>query len=96
MFPTSIGVRIRRTWLQCQSKQMLRTEANPSIPDSIWRHNKGAIIDTRRPDHDYVQVMTAVNGFGGKWIAINPLDTIVFCMTKHHTVRKSNMTFATG
>ncbi len=33
---------------------------NQSIPDSIWRHNKGAIIDTQLPDHDNVQAMTAV------------------------------------
>jgi hypothetical protein len=31
---------------------MLRTEANLSIPDGIWRHNKGTIIDTLLPNHD--------------------------------------------
>jgi hypothetical protein len=67
---------------------------NPSIPDSIWRHNKGAIIDARRPDHaiDHVQAMTAVQGFGGKWIAVNPFDTIVLGMTQHKTVIQSKMT----
>jgi hypothetical protein len=29
MFPVSIRVRIQRTWFQCQSLQMLRTEAKP-------------------------------------------------------------------
>ncbi len=73
---------------------------NPGIPDSIWRHNKGAIIDTRRLDHDHIQAMTAVKGFGWirswKWIAVNPLDTIVFCMTQHQTAIKSKMTLASG
>ena len=32
---------------------------------------KGAIIDTRRPNHDNVQAMTAMKGFGWKWIAVN-------------------------
>jgi dTDP-4-dehydrorhamnose 3,5-epimerase-like enzyme len=40
--------------------------------------------------------MTAVKGFGGKWIAVNPLDTIVFCMTQHQTVIQSKMTLTTG
>ncbi len=46
-------------------------------------------IDARQPDHDLVQAMTAVKGFGGKWIAVNPLDTIVFGMTQHQTVIQS-------
>ena len=29
MFPVSTRVRIRRTWIQCQSQQMLRTAAKP-------------------------------------------------------------------
>ena len=69
---------------------------NPSIPDSIRRHNKGAIIDTRRSNHDHVQAMTAVEGFCGKWIAVNPLDTLVFSMTQHQTVIQSKMTLALG
>ena len=62
----------------------------------IWRHNKGTIIDARRPNHDKVQAMTAMKGFGWKWIAVNPLDTIVFGMTQHQTVIQSKMTFAFG
>ncbi len=61
----------RRTWIQCQSYQMLRTKANLSIPDCIWLHNKAAIINTRLHNHDHVQAMTAVKGFGWKWIAVN-------------------------
>ena len=75
---------------------MLRTEQNPSIPDSIRRHYKGAVIDTRRPNHDHVQAMTAVEGFWGKWIAVNPLDTLVFSMTQHQTAIQSKMTLALG
>ncbi len=76
MFPASIQMRIRRTWIQCQSLQMLRT-------DSIWRHNKGAIINAQLSDHDHdhVQAMTAVKEFGWKWIAVNPLETIAVGMT---------------
>ncbi len=51
-------------------------------------------IDALQPDHDHVQAMTAVKGFGGKWIAVNPLDTIVFGMTQHQTVIQSKMTLA--
>jgi hypothetical protein len=40
--------------------------------------------------------MTAVKGFGGKWIAVNQLDTIVFGMTQHQTVIQSKMTLAAG
>ena len=69
---------------------------NPSIPDSIRRHNKGAIIDTRRPNHDHVQAMTAVEGFCRKWVAVNPLGTLVFGMTQHQTVIQSKMTLALG
>jgi hypothetical protein len=36
-------------------------------------------------------MMTAVKGFGGKWAAVNPLDTIVFGMNQHQTVKKSKM-----
>ncbi len=98
MFPVSTQVRIRRTWIQCQLQQMLRTGANPSIPQSIWRHNKGAIIDTRRPNHDKAEATTAMKRFRWKWIAVNPLYwyTVVFGMTKHQTVEQSKMTLAFG
>jgi hypothetical protein len=72
---------------------MLRTGAKP---DSIWRHNKGAIIDTRRPNHDNVQAMTAMKRFRRKWIAVNPLYTVVFGMTKHQTIEQSKTTLAFG
>jgi hypothetical protein len=40
--------------------------------------------------------MTAMKGFGWKWIAVNPLDTIVFGMTQHQTVIQSKMTLVFG
>jgi hypothetical protein len=63
--------------------------------DTIWLHNKGNIIDARQSDHDHVQAMTAVKGVCGKWIAVNPLETIVFS-TQHQTVVQSKMTLAAG
>ncbi len=76
---------------------MLRTAAKPEhTRHSIWRHHKGAIIDTLLPNHDNVQVMTAMKGFGLKWITVNQLDTIVFGMTQHQTVIQSKMTLAFG
>jgi hypothetical protein len=55
-----------------------------------------AIIDTGRPNNDHVQAMTAVKGFGRKWIAVNPLDSLVFGVTQHQTVEQSKMTLAFG
>jgi hypothetical protein len=44
--------------------------------------------------------MTAVKGFGTKWIAVNPLDSVVFGVTQHQTVEQlveqSKMTLAFG
>jgi hypothetical protein len=40
--------------------------------------------------------MTAVKGFGGKWIAVNPFDTIALGMTQHQIVIQSKMTLAAG
>ncbi len=71
-------------------------EQNQNIPESIWRHNKGAIIDNRRPNHDKAEVMTAMKRFRWKWIAVNPLYTVVFGMTKHQTVEQSKMTLVFG
>ena len=71
-------------------------EKNPSIPESIWRHNKGTIIDTLLPNHDKAEAMTAMKRFRWKWIAVNPLYTVVFGMTKHQTLEQSTMTLAFG
>jgi hypothetical protein len=72
---------------------MLRTEANP---ENTRQYLATQQRHARRPDHDHVQAMTAVKGFGWKWIAVNPLDTIVFGMTQHQTVIQSKMTLAAG
>jgi hypothetical protein len=93
MFPVSTRVLIQRTWIQCQSQQMLRTGAEQSIPE---RHNKGAIIDTLRPNHDKSEAMPVMKRFCWKWIAVNPLYTVVFGMTKHQTVEQNKMTLAFG
>ncbi len=69
-------------------------QQNPSIPDCLWRHNKGAVINTLRPNYDKVQAVTAMKCFFWKWIAVNPLYTVVFGMTKHQTIEQSKMTLA--
>ena len=43
---------------------------------------KVTIIDTQRPNPDNVQAITAMKRFRQKWIAVNPLYTVVFGMTK--------------
>ena len=40
--------------------------------------------------------MTAVEGFGRKWIAVNPLDSVAFGVTQHQTVEQSKMTLVFG
>jgi hypothetical protein len=40
--------------------------------------------------------MTAMKRFRRKWIAVNPLYTVVFGMTKHQTIEQSKMTLAFG
>ena len=40
--------------------------------------------------------MTAVEGFGRKWIAVNPLDSVAFGVTQHQTVEQIKMTLAFG
>ncbi len=69
-------------------------QQNPSIPDCLWRHNKGAIIDTRRPNHDNAQARTVMKCFSRKWIAVNPLYTVIFGMTKRQIIEQSKMTLA--
>ena len=96
MFPALTRVRIRRTWIQCQSLQMLRTEAKPEHTRQYLEKQQTRHIDALQPDHDHVQTMTAMKGFGGDWIALNPLDTIVFGMTQHQTLIQSKMTLAAG
>ncbi len=62
----------------------------------MWRHNKDAIIDTLRPNHDKAAAMTAMKRFRWKWIAVNPLYTVVFGMTKHQTVEQNRKNLAFG
>ncbi len=59
------------------SSRCSEKEQNPSIPHSIWRHNEASIIDTRRPNHDETQAMTAMKLFSWKRIAVYPLDTFI-------------------
>jgi hypothetical protein len=47
-------------------------------------------IDTRRPNHDNVHAMTAMKCFRRKWIAVNPLYTVVFGMILVMVVHSHN------
>ncbi len=42
-----------------------KKEQYPSIRDCTGRNVKGSMVDTRWPNHDEVQAVTAVKGFAG-------------------------------
>jgi hypothetical protein len=52
-------------------------EQNPCMPNWIWRHHEGSMVETRRPNHDEVQAVTAIKRLRRKRVAVNPLHTIV-------------------
>ncbi len=74
------------------SSRCSEKEQNPSIPHSIWRHNKASIIDIRQSNHDEIQAMTAMKLFAWKQIAVNPVDTFILGMTKHQTIVQCKVT----
>ncbi len=69
-------------------------EQNPCIPNWIWRHHEVSMVETRRPNHDEVQAVTAIKRLRRKWVAVNPLHTIVLGVTKHQTVVRWEMALA--
>ncbi len=50
------------------------------------------MIETRRPNHDEVQAVTAIKRLRRKRVAGNPLHTIALGVTKYQTVRNSPCT----
>ena len=66
-------------------------ERYPSIPDSFGLHYEGDIVDTWRPNHDEVQLVTAVERFCRQRVAVYPLHTFVLGVPKHHTIIQSKM-----
>ena len=51
-------------------------------------HNESSIIDAGWPNHDGVHSMTSVEHFRWKWIAVNPLHTLVLGVAQHQTIEQ--------
>jgi hypothetical protein len=66
------------------------------IPDRIGRDNESPIIDTRRPYHDEVQSMTAMEQLRRKRIAVYSLHTFLLGVSNHQTIEQSKMPLALG
>jgi hypothetical protein len=80
---------------------MLKTAANLSKTrayQTVSGDTTKAPLSTPGGLHDNVHAMTAImmKCYRLKWIAVNPLYTIVFGMTKHQTIEQSKMTLACG
>ena len=59
-------------------------------------HNESSIIDAWWPNHDGVHSMTSVDHFCWKWIAVNPLHTLVLGVIQDQTVEQCKMALASG
>ena len=71
-------------------------EQYTSIPDRIRRNNESPIINTRRPYHDEVQSMTAIERLRRKRIAVNSLHTLELGVSDHQTIERTKMSLALG
>ena len=69
-------------------------EQYTSIPDGIGRDNESPIVDTRRPYHDEVQSVTAMERFSRKRIAVYALHPLVLGVPNHQTIEKIKMPLA--
>jgi hypothetical protein len=54
-----------------------KNEQYPGIPDCTGRNDKGSMVDTWWPNHEEVQVVTAVKRLRRKRVAVYPLHTFV-------------------
>ena len=79
----------------CHSRSR-EQEQYTSIPYWLWRHNKSSIIDARWPNHDGVHSMTSVEHFARKWIAVNPMHTLVLGVPQHQTIEQCKMALVFG
>jgi hypothetical protein len=92
----------RRAWIQCRSQQEQRTgetlEHYRSIPYYLRRYDKSSIIDARRPNNDGVHAITSIEHFAWKWIAVNPLHTLVLGVShwQHQTIERCKMALVFG
>ena len=71
-------------------------EQYPSIPDCTGRNDKGSMVDTRLPNHDEVQAVTAVKRLRRKRVAVNPLHSFVLGVSQHQTIIQGEMPLAFG
>ena len=71
-------------------------EQYPSIPDCTGRNDKGSMVDTRWPNHDEVQAVTAVKRLRRKRVAVNPLHSFVLGVSQHQTIIQGEMPLAFG
>ena len=73
-----------------------KKEQYPSIPDCTGRNDKGSMVDTRWPNHDEVQAVTAVKRLRRKRVAVNPLHSFVLGVSQHQTIIQGEMPLAFG
>ena len=59
-------------------------------------NNKSTIVDSRRPNHDEVQSVTAVKWFRRKRVAVYPLHAFELWVSEHQTIIQSEMTLVSG
>ena len=66
----------------CRSRGR-KKEQYPSIPDCTGRNDKGSMVNTRWPNHDEVQAVTAVNlaqnGFAGNGLQTCSISVAHLC-----------------
>jgi hypothetical protein len=62
-----------------------KKEQYPSIPDCTGRNDKGSMVDTRWPNHDEVQAVSAVKRLRRKRVAVYPLHTFVSNLNRNST-----------
>ena len=73
-----------------------KKEQFPSIPDCTGRNDKGSMVDTRWPNHDEVQAVSAVKRLRRKRVAVYPLHTFDLGVSQHQTIIQSEMPLAFG
>jgi hypothetical protein len=86
MFPALTRVHSQTFWNRCRFVIWLRKGAKPVHTKLNLATPRRLHGRTRRPNHDKVQVITAIKRLRRKRVAVNPQHTIVLGVTKHQTV----------
>ena len=87
---------IKRLGSSVRHSRSREQEQYTGIPDWLWRHNESTSIDARWPNYDGVHSITSIEHFRRKWIAVNPLHTLVLGVTQHQTIEQCKMALAFG